>query len=312
MSSADSRTIVILAGLAGIKYAVMTFIAKKHKDNAKPVATIDEIYFYPFKALKGFMVNEIELTYTGFKYKGLYDRHFMIVNDCDEIVTSKEQPSLVLISTSIQNDRLWLHVDGMEDTSLPLDTQNLNRLCGKVRTVKNWFNYCKGIDCGDEIAAWFNKYLKKTNLRVIYFDKKFEIPFADGFSSWDGLLKNWDMSSYTDGSPVSLISHSSIDDLNTRLPKESKIRTVRQFRMNLIVKDCAPYAEDDWQEFYIGETKLHHCLVCPRYRLPDELVKRMYPKTCPDVKKLATFPKIGALCGVDTCGTIKVGDIVKV
>ncbi|CAH1776850.1 unnamed protein product [Owenia fusiformis] len=205
-----------------------------------------------------------------------------------------------------------------------------------IRTIPNYCVNNRGMDCGDTIANWFNDYLNKTNLRVIYFYEQ-QVFFQRDMIAFESYVeqytKPWDMTTFSDGAPITVISEKSVYDLNTRLDEEDKV-TDANFRMNLIVKGCAPYTEDSWDVFYIGDqTKIHLWSACPRCIAPNvnpvtgtrnknyqprKKLQQYRPgtefKATLDTnarKFLADWPLMGTFCGVDVCGTIKVGDAVR-
>ncbi|CAH1793507.1 unnamed protein product [Owenia fusiformis] len=318
--------------LSVVKHLCLKYVTWRHKVNSKEVATIDAIYFYPFKSLKGIKVEECDVTHAALRYKGVLDRSFMIVDDNDKIITNKEQPTLCLVTPSILDDKLWLHAEGMADVCLPLKQELAKH--SSIRTIPNYFVDNIGMDCGDTVANWFNEYLNKTNLRVIYFYEQEVFIQRDiiGFRSYvEQYSKPWDMATFNDCFPISMVSQESILDLNKRLDEEDKV-THANFRMNLMVKGCEPYAEDFWDVFYIGDqTKIHLCSVCPRCIAPNvnsttgarnnnfqpgkKLLQyrqaTQFKATLHDEAKImADLPALGTFCGVDVCGTIKVGDII--
>ncbi|CAH1793508.1 unnamed protein product [Owenia fusiformis] len=321
-------------GLSVVKHLCLKYVTWRHKVNSKEVATIDAIYFYPFKSLKGIKVEECDVTHAALRYKGVSDRTFMIVDDNDEMIIMRQQPTLCLVTPSIRDDKLWLQAEGMADVCLPL--KQMPSKNSIIRTITKHFINLKGMDCGDTIANWFNKYLNKTNLRVIYFYEQEVLIQKEmiGFQSFlEQYSKPWDMTTFSEASPLTLMSQESVDDLNTRLDEEDKIM-LGNFRMNLIVKGCDPYAEDFWDVFYIGDqTKIHmwsanpRCIACNINTTTGIRNKNFQPlkgllKYRPGTEFRATLskdlqkffannPMMGIFCGVDVGGTIKVGDIVR-
>lgn len=64
---------------------------------------------------------------------------------------------------------------------------------------------------------------------------------------------------YQDRCPIMLINHASIEDLNTRLPKDEQV-DVRNFRPNIYVTGSGPYAEDDWKHIKIGNITFNNIM----------------------------------------------------
>ncbi len=51
-----------------------------------------------------------------------------------------------------------------------------------------------------------------------------------------------------------IVNQNSIEDLNTRLPKDFKV-SHRNFRPNILVSDCTMYGEDTWTYVSINHMK---------------------------------------------------------
>lgn len=87
-----------------------------------------------------------------------------------------------------------------------------------------------------------------------------------------------------------LLNAYSVDDLNHRLPGDSQI-TYRNFRPNILVRaGGGAWAEDHWQEFFLGGIQFYKCKPCTRCTfttvIPEEGVK--HPKGEP-LKTLKAF-----------------------
>jgi uncharacterized protein YcbX len=66
---------------------------------------------------------------------------------------------------------------------------------------------------------------------------------------------------FSDGYPLLLLSEASLEDLNARLPEPLPMD---RFRPNLVVRGCAPYAEDGWRRIRIGAIELAVVKPCDR------------------------------------------------
>jgi hypothetical protein len=66
---------------------------------------------------------------------------------------------------------------------------------------------------------------------------------------------------FADGYPLLLISEASLADLNSRL---EELLPMNRFRPNVVVRGCAPYAEDSWNDIQIGDVRLHVVKPCER------------------------------------------------
>jgi uncharacterized protein YcbX len=87
------------------------------------------------------------------------------------------------------------------------------------------------------------------------------VRLVDGLYARDG-----ETVSFADGFPILLISSASLDDLNSRLPSPVPMN---RFRPNLVVSDCAPFAEDNWKRIRIGEMTFEVVKPCSRCAVPS-------------------------------------------
>ena len=67
--------------------------------------------------------------------------------------------------------------------------------------------------------------------------------------------------SFADGFPLLVTTQASLDDLNTRLASPV---TMDRFRTNLLVGGAEPWAEDEWQDLRVGETRFAGVKDCAR------------------------------------------------
>jgi ferredoxin len=70
---------------------------------------------------------------------------------------------------------------------------------------------------------------------------------------------------FADGYPLLLISQASLDNLNKHL-LDNQLQSVsmKQFRPNIVVDDCLPFAEDGWLRIRIGEVEFKVSKPCER------------------------------------------------
>ncbi|RWS12068.1 hypothetical protein B4U79_04347 [Dinothrombium tinctorium] len=127
---------------------------------------------------------------------------------------------------------------------------------------RQWGQRMKGIDCGNEAAAWFEKVINKKGVRLLR-----HIPGLDFRPSFtvkgDKYLKTNEFPViYHYSCACLLINHNSIRDLNKRLPERESVSYVN-FRPNIVVEG-EPYAEDEWGMLRIGELQLKKLKECER------------------------------------------------
>lgn len=169
--------------------------------------------------------------------------------------------SLISPLIDAEKDTLTLTADKLDSLVLPLhpDTKTL-----ECRTVKLWSDKLQAFDLGEEAATWLKQFFdaykhhdeanvhadvdsgknRPTNLRLVTLDlaqgyKRDAHPELPGLSS-----------PFTDWSPVSFGSLSSLDALNNTLvegdwSKGNRI-PINRFRNNLTIAGTEPWDEDQW------------------------------------------------------------------
>lgn len=125
------------------------------------------------------------------------------------------------------------------------------------------------IDCGDEAALWFSRYLleQDTGLRLGYNDASRRRDITKAYSNlleYYINLSNDSTGLYSDLSAVSLINQQSVNDLQKRIGSSNI--SVENFRPNIVVDSASlqPYAEDDWDWIKIGDVVLRNVKECTR------------------------------------------------
>jgi uncharacterized protein YcbX len=223
--------------------------------------TVSELYIYPIKSLGGISVDEAIVEGKGFRH----DRRFMLVEPTNDgepwpFITQRTYPQMALIDVAIENAnsdeaqlRVWHRQRPENVLVLPLVPSH-GQTKESVR-VSIWDSHdVPAITVSDEADRWFSKalgltcrlvYMPKTTNRII--DQKYARPE--------------DAVSFADGYPYLLISQSSLDELNRRLPEPVEMR---RFRPNIVVNGAQPNEEDAWQQFQIGDTDFYGVKPCAR------------------------------------------------
>ncbi|XP_077341919.1 mitochondrial amidoxime reducing component 2-like isoform X2 [Lithobates pipiens] len=181
-------------------------------------------------------------------------------------------------------------------------------------------NEVLGRDCGDEASRWITNYLKNVQIyRLVQFEDRMKR--RNPKKEYPTYTEN-DQVAYPDLSPLLLLSDASLEDLNSKL--EHKV-SIRNFRPNIVVSGCEPFAEDSWKEIQIGEhVRLKQVMPCPRCILttvdPDTGIINMKEpletmrsyRLCDteDKKVYKSSPLFGQFVRIQKKGMIKVGDPV--
>lgn len=178
------------------------------------------------------------------------DRRMMVVTPEGEFLTQREFPRLALITPML--------MEGIVSLSAPdFDSiQFVVQKTGATIPVKIWKSRgVQAVDQGEEAAEWFSDWLR-SSVRLVHI--------ADGYRrrlNPNYAISRDDHTGFADGYPILLISEESLEDLNSRLDKSIPMN---RFRPNLVVRGCAPFAEDTWKRIQIGEVELGIVKPCPR------------------------------------------------
>jgi uncharacterized protein len=204
---------------------------------------LTRLFIYPLKSAQG-----IEVASTKVVERGLeHDRRFMVVDPEGNLVTARQQPKLLTVSTRIEFEHMILCAPNMSDLRVPLQPE------GPEKQVRVWFDWMLGLDVGIEASAWFS-HLFSSSLSLVWMPDRAERHMNPEFGP--------SHLSFADGNPLHLIHESSLRDLENRvgMPLE-----VERFRPNLVVRGTDAYAEDRWTRLRIGtlELKVHEaCARC--------------------------------------------------
>ena len=188
-------------------------------------ATLTDLYTYPVKSCRGVRHERVRMDVTGLAD----DRHWMLVRPNGRFVTQRELPRMALVLTALDDGALTLNAPGRAPLRVP-------RLANAATLdVTVWKFDGRGIDCGDEAAAWISDYLE-TPLRLVRFD-----PAAPRVCSPEWTPGATAVTEFSDGFPMLVISRASLAELNSRLPKPLPME---RFRPNLVIDGVAAYDED--------------------------------------------------------------------
>ncbi|CAG2100210.1 unnamed protein product [Medioppia subpectinata] len=129
---------------------------------------------------------------------------------------------------------------------------------------------------------------------------------------------------FHDGSAVLVINQNSINDLNAKLPNETKV-SYRNFRPNILITGCDAFAEDYWKYAKIRDIEFTFLKACDRCVFttinPDTGVKmaaeplstlRTYRLSREEMRKFyGTAPLFGINLGPESEGVIHCRDIIS-
>ncbi|MBY0356371.1 MAG: MOSC domain-containing protein [Candidatus Obscuribacterales bacterium] len=206
--------------------------------------TLTAMNYYPVKSCAGIALDLAEVGPRGIKH----DREWMIVDAQGRFISQRENHSLCLVKVEVKSDgALLLSAPAKQSILVPKDKIELET------DVVVWDDTCRGLDQGDEVAAWLSDYLKR-ECRLVRMKDGFLRPVEkDPFGN--------SAVGFADGFPFLLISEASLADLNAKL--EYPI-LMNRFRPSLVVSGTEPFAEDSWKRIAINGVHFEIVKPCAR------------------------------------------------
>lgn len=203
------------------------------------------LYHYPVKSLAGISLQRTILDRYGLQY----DRRWMLVDQEGEFLSQRRLPRMALIGQRIEGETLILHTAGRHELHLPLVLDP-----GEWIDVRIWDESCKAQRCSEAADLWLSEFLDLPCRLVCMPDslaRRVDPAYA----------RESDLTAFSDGFPLLLLSEASLAELNGRL--EVPV-SMQRFRPNLVVSGCAAFAEDGWKRLRIGEATFRVVKPCAR------------------------------------------------
>ncbi|XP_019621970.1 PREDICTED: mitochondrial amidoxime reducing component 2-like [Branchiostoma belcheri] len=305
-----TTTTVISAGIAYLQWR------RHHKRHYVPVGHVAKIYMYPVKCCRGLEVGEAVVTEQGLRWKGIMDRHLVILYK-DRFLDSRTESRIVLISPQCSGDgQVRLEAPGMDPLILSGPTKN-------VINVSIWDIKGDAVDCGPEAAGWLEKFFGKPGYKLVMSAPGSKKRHTVDHWRYKRFAGKDDKVGFQDQTALMLTSEASLDNLNNKLTTPV---AMRNFRPNIVVSGSEPFQEDDWLHIRIGKVDIRTVLPCNRCLVttinPETGVK---DKAKEPLKTLESYrlstkekykglfaqtPLFGLKCGVDQEGVVRVGDTV--
>ncbi|HEX9706655.1 MAG TPA: MOSC N-terminal beta barrel domain-containing protein [Steroidobacteraceae bacterium] len=209
------------------------------------MARIASLHIYPVKSCRGIDVDSTLMTPTGPEW----DRRWMIVTATDQFITQRSHPKLATIAVAVGDGKLRLSAEGQAPLVLDVDH------AGESRRVTIWNDECRGVDAGDEAAAWFSGLLDD-RFRLVRID-----PALPRLANPKYVGPEPNPVTFTDGYPILMISNESLAELNRRLPEPLPMA---RFRPNIVIEGVAAHAEDAMTLFRTDSIVLRGVKLCTR------------------------------------------------
>lgn len=217
---------------------------------------LSALYVYPVKSCRGIALTEATLDHRGI----VHDREFMVVDAQNRHMTQRATPAMAHITTAITNHALLLGADGAPELRVPWSAPDRAQ-----RQVTVWRDTVVADDAGDEAAVWLADVLgQPCRLVAMGEDSRRDVPTARIPEHHRAALHQPVPVAFCDAFPLLVVSEESVADLNRRVGGEPFLRMDR-FRPNLVLTGCdAPYAEDTWKAYRVGEVRLFSAGPCGR------------------------------------------------
>ncbi len=208
------------------------------------------LFRYPVKSLRGLSLSAAEVDARGLRL----DRHWMLVDPDGRFVTQRQQPRMALIDCAPEAGGLRLDAPGMPPLQLDGPAAGAARL-----EVQIWNDRCQALAWSAEADAWFSRFLERP-VRLVAMPEGVVRRLDPDYA------RPQDQTGFADGFPFLLISEASLADLNRRI---GRTLPMQRFRPNLVVRGCAPYAEDQWRRIRIGAVEFRLVKPCSRCIIPS-------------------------------------------
>ncbi|WP_282204151.1 MOSC domain-containing protein [Kitasatospora fiedleri] len=283
------------------------------------MADVRELICYPVKGCAGTSTSEAVLTPAGLAH----DRSFMVIGEDGTYRTQRRHPRLALVRPAVSPDGTRLTLDSADGTDR-FGTVRLDVTTTAPRRDVDLFGAAfRGIDQGDEVAAWLSEFLG-TPSRLVRVPPEHD-RIADGLTPGP--------SGYADSSAVHLLSRASLALLDRRLAERGAAPLpMNRFRPNIVVGShghdseghgddwaAVPHAEDRARRLTIGAAELGYAKLavrCAVTLVEQETGARRGPeplRTLAGYRRAASGGVVfGTKFSVLTPGKLSVGDEVAV
>ncbi|GAA4433881.1 MOSC domain-containing protein [Pontibacter saemangeumensis] len=210
---------------------------------------LSDIYIYPIKSLGGIRVQTAEVEARGLRY----DRRWMLVDGKGLFLTQRQHAQMALLQVSLQPEGLEVHhkQGKLKPLYIPFAESEGS---GHELQVTVWDDTVPALEASPGISAWFTDALGMP-ARLVHMPPQTRRLVDTAYAA------NGEVVSFADGYPFLLIGQAALDDLNSRLAQPV---LMNQFRPSLVFRGGAPFAEDGWGEFTIGNQSFRAVKPCAR------------------------------------------------
>lgn len=206
---------------------------------------LSALNIYPIKSCAGISVESWEVDEFGFKY----DRRWMVTSPRGEFFTQREVPAMALVKVTIAPPHLRVTAPDMPELVIPL-----NPMGGRPISTMIWNDQVSVVAPDHKADDWFSRVIGQ-EVVLAHFPNEVVRPLDPTYAPEGG------RTGFSDGFPFLIAGEASLADLNSRLPQPLPMN---RFRPNLVVHGSAPFAEDLWGRFRIGEIPMRVVKPCAR------------------------------------------------
>lgn len=256
-----------------------------------------EIITYPIKSTKG-----INQSKTWVEMQGIaFDRRFMVARENGAMITARDYPKLLNVTSSITPDGLNLSYPDCDNLGLRYSDFTMYET--ETHVFKDVFDaYTTTLQANE----WFSSILG-INVQLLYTGEQSK-------RTRQAIPRNI---SFADGYPLLVLSEASISALNERSIEQF---STSHFRPNLVIKGTNPFDEDGWKRIKIGEVIFEGIKPCTRCVLTTiDMKSSSFDARNEPLRTLSEFRsdkegnvKFGHNLVALNEGTIKVGDVIEV
>jgi uncharacterized protein len=262
---------------------------------------VAQLYIYPIKSLGGIALNTVNVTDRGFEY----DRRWMLVDENNRFVSQREVAEMGLLQVELQRDSLRVfHKKNISNyITIPFQPSR-----NETMIVDIWDVKCVAQLVSAEADNWFSQVLNFP-LKLVYMPDSTRVKIDERYAN-----SNDDITSFSDGYPILMISEASLQDLNNKMEEPLP---ANRFRPNLVLTGDDAFIEDTMKVFtingctFFGVKPSARCVITTINQQTGEKGKEPL-KALSGYRRKDTKVYFGENVIAGGTGIIKVGDNVTV
>ncbi len=204
---------------------------------------VSEIWIYPVKSLGGIALPSAVVLSKGLEH----DRRWMLIDEKGQFLTQRTHARLALFGLSLAENGFLV---SYRHSSILLSYT----WQGQVFRSKVWNDEVMVAEVSAAHNEFFSEHLG-IRCRLVVFPEQNTRPVDPRYATGGEEV------SLADGYPLLIAGQASLDDLNDRLEQQV---LMNRFRPNIVFTGGAPYEEDSWRSFRIGDQSFRGVKPCSR------------------------------------------------